>query len=82
MDDFFGAIRLFPYNYAPVDWLPCDGRTLAVTNYQALYALIGNNYGGTPGVSFVLPKLAPVPVLNNGPALNYYICMWGIWPLR
>ncbi|MEJ1967741.1 MAG: tail fiber protein [Rhizomicrobium sp.] len=57
MEPFVGEIRLFSFGRAPTGWLPCDGRTLQATQYQALYALIGTLYGGTPGTSFNLPDL-------------------------
>ncbi len=59
-DPFIGEIRPFAATYYPGDgnWLPCDGRSVPVTQYQALYGVIGNTYGtpGNPSV-FVLPNL-------------------------
>lgn len=46
MDSFIGEIRLFPYNFAPRDWMLCDGASLPVSNYSTLYSIIGNTYGG------------------------------------
>jgi len=56
MDAFISEIRIFPFNYNPVGWIPCDGRELSVGQYQALYSLIGNLYGGTQGSSFCVPN--------------------------
>jgi microcystin-dependent protein len=40
----------------PVGYLYCDGSTYSVgAPYVALYAAIGNSWGGTPGVSFRVP---------------------------
>ena len=41
-------------------WLPCDGRSLAITIYPALYAVIGRRYGGA-GDGFALPDFRPAP---------------------
>ncbi len=57
MDPFIGEIRILPYTFAPQDWATCDGTLLPVGQYQALYALIGNLYGGTQNQSFATPNL-------------------------
>ncbi|WOE77227.1 tail fiber protein [Pseudomonas protegens] len=57
MDAFTGEIRLFPYNFVPQNWAYCDGSTITVQQNPALYSVIGNLYGGTPGQNFKLPNL-------------------------
>ena len=57
MDPYLGEIRMFAGNYAPQDWAFCDGNLLKVAEYEALYALIGNIYGGTAPNTFALPDL-------------------------
>ncbi len=57
-DWFLGEIRVFPYGYAPNYWLDCDGRLLKINQYQALYSLLGNTYGGSQAAgTFALPDL-------------------------
>ncbi|OCX52689.1 hypothetical protein BEL04_14680 [Mucilaginibacter sp. PPCGB 2223] len=56
MDAFISEIRIFPFTYNPVGWIPCDGRELNVGQYQALYSLIGNMYGGTAPQTFCVPN--------------------------
>lgn len=56
MDYFIGEIRLFPYNFAPLDWMVCNGASLPVSQNQALYAVIGNAFGGNT-TNFNLPNL-------------------------
>jgi len=71
---YIGEIRVFPYGYAPQDWLECDGRILQITQYQALFAVIGNQYGGSYPSTFALPDLrgnAPVGA-GTGPGLSPY----------
>ena len=36
-------------------WLLCDGSLVQVADFGALYAAIGNTYGGTSGSTFMLP---------------------------
>ncbi len=57
MDPILGEIRPFASNFAPEGWLPCDGRTLNIQEYQPLYALIGVTYGGDGSTTFKLPDL-------------------------
>jgi microcystin-dependent protein len=57
MDPILGQIILWPVPWVPDGWALCDGSLLNVNNYQALYSIIGNTYGGTPGVNFAVPDL-------------------------
>jgi microcystin-dependent protein len=57
MDEYIGTIKLFAGNYAPHGWMHCMGQILPIQQYQALYAVIGNTYGGNPGINFMLPDL-------------------------
>jgi microcystin-dependent protein len=57
MDQLIASIMLWPLGWVPVDWLPCDGRTLMVQQYNALFALLGTTYGGNGSTNFMLPNL-------------------------
>lgn len=57
MEGYLGEIRLFAGTYAPVGWAFCDGSTLQINQYNALYALLGTLYGGDGVSSFKLPDL-------------------------
>jgi microcystin-dependent protein len=76
-EPFVGQIQLFPYLFAPRYWLHCDGQLLAIVQYQELYSLLGNQFGGDGMQTFALPKL-------TGPAPNvqYFIATAGIYPQR
>lgn len=73
MEPYIGEIRLFGGNYAPENWLLCDGEILMIRDYTALYAVIGTNYGGDGTTTFGLPDLrGRVPVgYGHGPVLTY-----------
>lgn len=74
MDNFIGEIKAFPYTFVPMDWLPCNGQSLPVSQYQPLYAVIGVMYGGTPNVNFNLPNLiGVVPVGATGSTGNFAV---------
>ena len=79
VDALIGTIMLFPYNFTPSGWHKCDGTVLTITQYQALFALIGAQFGGDGRTTFALPNLFGAEPI---PFTNYYIAMVGIFPSR
>jgi microcystin-dependent protein len=58
MDAFIGEIKAFPYNFIPEYWLPCDGAFYSVSGeYQRLFTIISNYYGGDGYSEFAVPDL-------------------------
>jgi len=54
---------LVSFNYAPQGWMFCDGSLLPISQYQALFSLLGTTYGGNGTTTFGLPDLrSRVPV--------------------
>ncbi|MDR3419350.1 MAG: tail fiber protein [Nevskia sp.] len=72
---YVGEIRLFAGNFAPAGWFFCDGRVLAISDYEVLYTLIGTTYGGNGSSTFALPDLrSRVPIhQGQGPGLNNHV---------
>jgi microcystin-dependent protein len=68
-----GQVEIFAFKFAPVGFMACQGQLLSIMQYQALFSLIGTQYGGNGVTDFALPKLAPVT--PQGPF--YYICVQG-----
>ncbi|HCR48577.1 MAG TPA: phage tail protein [Bacteroidetes bacterium] len=63
IEQIIGEIRLFCGNYAPQDWALCNGQLLQVSQYAALFSLIGTSYGGDGRTTFALPDFrARIPV--------------------
>ncbi len=56
-DAYLGEIRMFGGLKLPMYWLPCDGKELQMSEYEALFALIGTTYGGDGMRTFKLPDL-------------------------
>lgn len=55
---YVGAIGLFAGNHELKGWLYCAGQTLPATDFQELYDVIGNKYGGDAAQeTFALPDL-------------------------
>lgn len=71
-EGFIGEIRMFGGTYAPMDWAFCDGSTLQISQYDALYSLIGTTYGGDGTTNFKLPDLrGRLPIhMGQGPDLT------------
>lgn len=66
MEPYVGEIRFFSFPKVPQGWLACNGQTLTITQYQALNALLGKQYGGDGLNTFGLPDLrGTVPVHRN-----------------
>lgn len=66
-DSYMGEVRVFGFNYAPRDWAFCDGAQMSVQQFQALYVVLGNVFGGTAGSDFNLPTLGGFAVQGIGP---------------
>jgi len=81
MDQILGSISIFPWTFQTQGWLKCDGRLLQIRDYQALYSLVGNEFGGDGRTTFAIPNLAPIKATNGG-ELDYYIVVEGIYPYR
>lgn len=66
---YIGEIRMFAGNFAPAGWMFCDGQTLAISENDALFTLIGTTYGGDGQETFNLPNLqSRVPIhMGTGP---------------
>lgn len=56
-DPYIGEIRCFGFNFAPRDWAMCNGQTLSISQYQALFSILGTTYGGNGTSNFQLPNL-------------------------
>lgn len=56
-EPFLGEIRSFAINKTPDGWAHCSGQLLKITDYQALFALLGTTYGGDGQTTFGLPDL-------------------------
>lgn len=72
MDVYLGEIRIFAGSFAPEGWNLCDGSLLQVSQYSALYALLGTTFGGNGSTTFGVPDLrGRLPVgQGTGPGLT------------
>jgi microcystin-dependent protein len=54
------------WNYAPAGWQLCQGQLLPVSDYEALFSLIGTTYGGDGVSTFAVPDLRGRVPLHPG----------------
>jgi microcystin-dependent protein len=73
-DQFVGEIRMVGFNFAPIGWALCDGQTLPISQYTALFSLLGVQFGGNGTSNFQLPNLQSRVAINQGqgPGLSQY----------
>lgn len=57
MEPFIAQIIMFGGNFAPRGWAFCDGQLLPISQYTALFSIIGTTYGGDGRTTFGLPDL-------------------------
>jgi len=71
-DPVLGEIKLVGFNFTQRGWLKCEGQLLPISQYSALFSLLGTTYGGDGRTSFGLPDLrGRVPVgVGQGPGLS------------
>ncbi|VFQ46101.1 phage tail protein [Desulfoluna butyratoxydans] len=56
-DPFLGEIRMFSGNFAPRGYAWCDGSLVTISEFPALFAILGTRYGGDGRTNFALPDL-------------------------
>ncbi|HET9954369.1 MAG TPA: tail fiber protein [Polyangiaceae bacterium] len=66
MEPFIGEIRIFTGNFAPQGWALCNGQLLPISQNQALFAILGNTYGGDGRQTFGLPDLRGRVAIHAG----------------
>src|ERR1044071_3896667 len=71
-EPYVGEIRMFAGNFAPAGWALCQGQSMAISENDTLFNLIGTTYGGDGQETFNLPNLCGrVPVhMGKGPAVS------------
>lgn len=79
MELYLGTIILVPFTFAPQGTAECAGQILPISQYQALFSLLGANFGGDGTTTFALPDLREkTPHAHT----KYIIVLEGIYPSR
>jgi microcystin-dependent protein len=72
---FLGQLMLVGFNFAPTGWFLAQGQILPISQYTALFSLLGTYYGGNGTSNFALPNMqGNVPVgAGQGAGLSQYV---------
>src|ERR1700692_307385 len=73
---FLAEIRPWALYFAPRGWAMCQGQTLPISQYTALFSLIGTYYGGNGTTNFQLPDLrsrVPMKFGTDSTGNNYVL---------
>jgi microcystin-dependent protein len=70
---YLGEIRLLSFNFAPRGWAFCAGQTLPINQNQALFSLLGVQFGGNGVTTFALPDLRDRAPMHFDQANNHNI---------
>lgn len=78
MDLLLGTIVLLPFRFIPQGYAACNGQLLGIRQYQALFSLLGTQFGGDGTSTFALPDLgAQAPK-----GMQYCMVINGLYPER
>src|SRR3712207_4724274 len=55
-EPFLAEIRIMSFNFPPKGWAFCNGQLLPINQNQALFSLLGSNFGGNAQTNFALPN--------------------------
>ncbi len=68
---YLAEIRATSFAFAPKGWAMCNGQLLPINQNQALFSILGTQYGGDGRVNFALPDLrGRVPMHRSGTHLQ------------
>ena len=73
-EPFIGEVKTFGFYFSPIGYDYCKGQMYSISQYTALFSLIGTTYGGDGVQTFQLPDLqGRIPVgQGQGPGLPDY----------
>jgi microcystin-dependent protein len=67
---FISEIKIISWNFPPKGWAFCNNQQLPINQNQALFSLIGTNFGGNGQTTFALPDLRGRAPIHVGPGFN------------
>jgi microcystin-dependent protein len=69
-NQYIAEIRIFGFNFAPLDWAQCNGQTVAIDQNSTLFQIIGSTFGGNGTTTFNLPNLQDLTAAGIGTGLG------------
>lgn len=77
MEPFIGQIQALGFNFSPRGWAFCDGQLLPISQYTAVFSLLGTTYGGDGQSTFGLPDLRGREIIHPGQGPGLSNISWG-----
>ena len=77
MEPFLGQIQAFGFNFAPRGWSKCEGQLLPISQWTALFSLLGTTFGGDGRTTFGLPDLLSRSIVGMGQGPGMDNITWG-----
>jgi len=77
MEPFIGQVQAFGFNFPPRGWAHCDGQLLPISQYSALFSLLGTTFGGDGRTTFGLPDLRGRVAVHPGTGPGLPTVRWG-----
>ncbi|MFC6646286.1 phage tail protein [Granulicella cerasi] len=74
---YIGSVMVFAGNFAPRGWALCQGQLMSISQYTALFSLLGTTYGGNGQTTFGLPNLMGRSIVGVGAGLGLSNMVWG-----
>lgn len=65
-EPFLAEVRIWANTYVPRGWAYCNGQLINISQYTALFSVVGTLYGGDGYNSFALPNLAGRAAMGQG----------------
>ena len=67
---FLGQIMLAGFGFVPRGFAACNGQLLPINQFQALFSLLGTQYGGDGRTTFALPNLQGRAAVGAGGSVD------------
>lgn len=77
IEAYLGDVILVGYDFCPRDWASAEGQLLPISQYTALFSLVGTTYGGDGQTSFGLPDLRGRYPVHHGQGDGLTNFVWG-----
>ena len=78
---FLGEILIIASNFCPTGFAAMNGQLMQISQYPALFSLLGTSYGGDGVKTFGLPLAKPL-FTATGATLTQCISLQGVFPSR
>ena len=77
MNPILGQLMIVGFNFAPRNWTICEGQITAISSNAALYALLGDTFGGNGITTFGMPDLRGRSIVGVGYGPGLDGVLWG-----